>query len=131
MSKAVTRFIKYSTVGLSTFLLDLLLLYVLTDLLLFNYVVAAGLAFLLAVSVNYIFSRKYVFIGSLRGVSEGYWNFLLIVFVGLAVVMGGMYVLVALLGLNYFVSRIFLAALTGFWNYLMNLYVNCKVVGKH
>lgn len=131
MTPGIKRFIKYSSVGLSTFLFDLLLLYIFTDILLINSIVAAGLAFLIAVSVNYWLSRKYVFPGTLRGVKEGFGNFILIVLVGLAVVMGGMYVLVSALHFNYLSARIFTAALTGLWNYLMNLYVNFKVVGKH
>jgi putative flippase GtrA len=129
MSQALNRFIKYSSIGLATFLLDLLLLYILTDLLLVNYVAAAGVAFFIAVTINYGFSRKYVFKNTQRGVKEGYINFLLIVLVGSTVVMGGMYVLVTYLGFNYLISRVSVAAVTGFWNYLMNLFVNFKVAG--
>lgn len=129
--KAAERFAKYLAVGVSTFLLDLCLLYVLIDIFSVPTVYAAGVAFLVAVTVNYVISRKFVFVGTLRGVKAGYVNFLLIVLIGLAVVMGGMYVLTTMFGLGYLLSRALLAAMTGVWNYLMNLFVNFKVAGKH
>ncbi len=127
---AVIRFIKYSTVGAGTFLFDLALLYILTDILSIHYLYSAGVAFLIAVSLNFILSRKYVFKGSARSAEVSYINFILIALIGLGMVVGGMYVLVSVFFVSYVVARIFLAGLTGIWNYFMNLYVNFKVAGK-
>ena len=127
---AAIRFIKYSTVGFSTFLFDLVLLYVLIDVFDVHYLYSAGIAFLIAVSLNFIVSRKYVFKGSARSAKVSYVNFILIASIGLAMVVGGMYVLVSVLSVSYVVARVFVAGLTGIWNYLMNLYVNFKVAGK-
>jgi len=129
--QGVLRFAKYSVVGVTTFLLDLFVLFLLTDFLLVNYILASGIAFLIAVTLNYAISRKYIFKGTVRGVKQGYFNFLIIVLVGLLVVTFGMYFLVTMLGFNYLVSRFCIAAITGLWNYLMNLFVNFKVAGKH
>jgi putative flippase GtrA len=131
VSPTLKRFVTYSFVGASTFALDLLLLFILTDVAKVNYIAAAGGAFVVAISLNYFLSRTYVFKGSERTVQSGYVNFLGIAFVGLLLVMGGMYVLVSVLGFNYLVSRIGIAGLTGFWNYLINLFVNFDVAGKH
>lgn len=127
---AAIRFIKYSTVGAGTFLFDLALLYILTDVLHIHYLYSAGIAFLIAVSLNFILSRKYVFKGSARSTQVGYINFILIALIGLGMVVGGMYVLVSVFSVSYVVARVFLAGLTGIWNYLMNLYVNFKVAGR-
>lgn len=127
---AAKRFLKYSVVGISTFLLDLFLLFALTDVFAIHYLYSAGIAFLISISLNYRLSRRYVFKGSARDVSVGYINFILIALVGLGFVIGGMYVLVSVFSLSYFVSRICIAGVTGIWNYLMNLYVNFKVAGK-
>lgn len=131
MSPTIKRFFKYSSIGVSTFAFDLLLLYIFTDVAKINYIVAAGAAFVVAVSLNYFLSRKYVFKGSARAVRSGYVNFLSIALVGLLLVIGGMYVLVSVFGFNYLVSRIGIAGLTGFWNYLINLFINFDVAGKH
>jgi putative flippase GtrA len=131
MPPTIKRFIKYSSVGVSTFVFDLLLLYILTDFLDLHYITAAGAAFIVAISLNYFLSHKYVFKGSARTIQSGYINFLGIALIGLLLVMGGMYVMVSILGFNYIISRIGIAGLTGFWNYLINLFLNFNVAGKH
>lgn len=131
MSPTIRRFLKYTSVGVSTFAFDLLLLFILVDLFSFSQVYAAGAAFLIAVSFNYWISRRYVFKGTLRGVKAGYVNFLLIAVAGLLIVMGGMYVLTIHFDLQYLLARVITAGVTGFWNYLINLFVNFKVAGKH
>jgi len=125
------RFFRYSLVGGSTFLLDLALLFLLIDCLQIDYLRAAGVAFLVAVSINYVVSRTFVFPGTTRTLKQGYFNFIGIALLGLGLVVGGMFVVVEKLGVSYLVARILIAAVTGFWNYLMNLFVNFKVVGLH
>lgn len=127
---AAIRFFKYSTVGLGTFLFDLALLYVLTDIFSIHYLYSAGIAFLIAVSINFVISRRFVFKGSARSAKVGYLNFILIAVMGLGLVVGGMYVLVSVFSVSYVAARVFVAGLTGIWNYLMNLYVNFQVAGK-
>ncbi len=129
--RALIRFLTYASIGLSTFLFDLLLLYVLTDVFGVQYLFAAGVAFLIAVSANYLISRIYVFKGTERALGSGYINFLLIAGTGLAFVVGSMHVLVEVLGVHYLFARVSVAGITGLFNYLMNLYVNFKVAGKY
>jgi len=131
MHPAVRRFLKYASVGFSTFALDLALLYSLVEFFSVEHILAAGLAFSLAVSINYVLSRRYVFKGTLREVKTGYVNFIGIASAGLLMVTSGMYVMTYVLSYDYLVARIIVAIVTGFWNYLMNLYVNFKVAGKH
>ncbi len=131
MSPALQRFFKYTSVGVSTFLLDLALLFVLTDACNINYVLSAGISFLLAVSINYFLSRRFVFQGSVRDVQSGYFFFIGIALVGLLFVTVGMYLLVSVVGMYYLLARVLVAVFTGFWNYLMNLFFNFKVAGKH
>lgn len=131
MLRALQRLGKYSLVGGATFAFDLLLLFVLVDGFAVPPVVAAAAAFLLAVSINYVISRRWVFPGTLRSVHEGYAGFVLIALAGLLIVLGGMYLLTVYFSVNYLLARVTVAAITGFWNYLMNLYVNFKVAGKH
>lgn len=128
---AFHRFVKYTFVGITTFLFDLLLLWFFVEILTLDYLLSAGVAFIIAVTVNYILSRRYVFRGSLRSVGIGYVNFILIAGFGLLFVIVGMYILVKFFAFSYVGARIMVAAVTGFWNYLMNLYVNFKVAEKH
>jgi putative flippase GtrA len=129
--RSLQRFFKYALVGGSTFAFDLLLLTIFTGSLHWDPVWSAGIAFLIAVSINYLISRKFVFKGTLRSVHAGYGGFLLIGGCGLAIVTGGMYLLVNVLEWNFVISRVLIAFVTGTWNYLLNLYVNFRVAGKH
>ena len=130
-SPALQRFLKYSLIGGSTFAFDLLLLSILTELLYVNPVLASGAAFIVAVSINYWISRTFVFKGTGRDAASGYVYFLMIAGTGLVFVMGTMFVLVSVLGFHPLLSRVSVAAVTGFWNYLTNLYFNFKMAGKH
>lgn len=124
------RFLKYLSVGVSTFLFDLTLLFIFIDFLGMHHVVAAGVAFLIAVSCNFLISRRFVFKGTARPPGKSYAAFIVIAGSGLLFVSGLMYVSVDILGLHYLVSRVLIAGVVGMWNYLMNLYLNFKVVGK-
>ncbi len=127
---AVKRFARYSLVGGGTFLFDLVLLFLFTDYLGINYVIAAGVAFAIAVSINYFISRRFVFKGTQRTLGRGYVNFLMIAGGGITFVMLMMYVLVSIFNAPYLVARVMVAGVTGVFNYLLNLYVNFKVAGK-
>lgn len=131
MSRALVRFFKYFIVGVSTFLLDLLLLYVFTDLFQINYLISTAIAFVIAVSINYYFSRKFVFTKTLQKIDHGYYAFLLISGAGLFFVVILMALFVEKLSFNYLLSRVLVAGFVGIWNYLMNLYFNFRVAGKH
>ena len=131
MNKTITRFLKYFSIGFSTFLFDLLLLYLLTDFLHIHYIVSTGLAYAVAVSCNYYLSRKFVFSKTLRRVDHGYYAFMCISGAGLLFVVLLMSLLVGVLHFEYLLSRILVAGVVGIWNYLMNLFVNFKVAGKH
>lgn len=131
MPPALSRFVKYATVGTVTFALDLIALFLLVELFFAPYTYAAGGAFMVAVSINYMLSRKYVFVGSNRSVTVGYINFLAIAGVGVLFVVGGMYVLVTYFGLYYLVARVAVAFVTSLWNYSINLFFNFKVAGLH
>ena len=125
--RSLKRFVQYSLLGFGTFLLDILLLYVLKEYVGINYLIATAIGFIVGVSLNYVLSRKYVFHGSERSYRAGYGYFFLIAGVGLAFISVGMYVLVTVLSLNYLFSRVGIAALVGIWNYTMNLFFNFKV----
>lgn len=121
------RFLKYTLIGISTFGFDLLLLFLFADIFDINYLVSAGAAYIVAISINYLLSRHYVFAGTLRSAHTGYVIFISIACCGLLIVTGCMYVLVQAFGLDLFESRIIVAGVVGVWNYVMNLYVNFRV----
>ena len=129
--KAFSRFFKYSAVGGSTFLFDLGLLFLLTDIFHFNYILSAGGAFLIAVSINYFISRRLVFLGTKRPLQSGYAFFIVIAGIGALAVMALMALFVGVFHWPTLLSRVAIAGVVGIWNYLTNLYLNFKVAGEH
>lgn len=129
-ARGAHRFLKYSSVGVSTFVLDLALLFFFTDVLGVYYVLSAGIAFSIAISINYVLSRTHVFSETTRALESGYVLFFLIAGAGLIAVLGLMYLAVDVLGFGYIISRIVIAGFVGFWTYGMNVYVNFNVAGK-
>lgn len=131
MRKTLKRFFKYSAVGFSTFILDLVLLYILTSFLSINYLIGTAIAFIIAVSLNYVLSRKYVFRKTTEKINISYLRFVSIAIFGLLIIVSSMFISVEIYNNNYIVSRVIIACVVGFLNYLFNLHLNFKVVNNH
>lgn len=131
MKKGLIRFFKYALVGGSTFAFDLLILWAMTELLSIPYYVSTPLAFVIAVSLNYLLSRQHVFVGTERGFHTGYAYFIGFAFSGAFLITSFVTLLVVLFSLNYLVARVLVACVVGIANYLFNLHFNFKVAGKH
>ncbi len=130
-SPALNRFLRYTLVGGGTFGFDLILLYVVTEYLGVPYYIATAGAFLVAVSINYFISRRFVFKGTERGMHSGYLYFILIALAGAAITTTGVMLLVTYGGLYYMIARVLVAFVVGTINYLSNLFFNFRVVGMH
>ena len=131
LSPTVRRFLRYILVGGSTFAFDLLLLYVVTTYLGAPYYLATPGAFLVAVSINYLISRRFVFRGTERGHALGYAYFIGMALIGAGITTLGVATLVTHAGLYFLYARIATACVVGIGNYLFNLFHNFKVVGRH
>lgn len=129
--KALVRFLRYTLVGGSTFLFDLLLLFVVTTYAGVPYYLATPGAFLIAVSLNYLISRRFVFRGTTRRHRVGYSVFIGIAVLGALLTTLGVTLFVTYAGLHFLVARVLTALVVGMGNYLFNLFFNFKVVGLH
>lgn len=130
-SPALHRFLRYALVGGGTFGFDLILLYVVTEYFGVPYYLATAGAFLIAVSMNYFISRRFVFKGTERSLHRGYAYFITIALLGAALTTAGVALLVTYAGLYYMVARVLVAFVVGTINYLSNLFFNFRVVGMH
>jgi putative flippase GtrA len=129
--KALLRFLRYTLVGGSTFLFDLLLLFAVTTYAGVPYYLATPGAFLIAVSLNYLISRRFVFRGTERGHTVGYSVFIGIAVLGALFTTLGVTLFVTYAGLHFLVALVLTALVVGMGNYLFNLFFNFKVVGRH
>ena len=128
---SLVRFSRYFAIGASTFLLDLAMLYVAVSMLSIALYVATPCSFLIAVSINYAFSRHIVFSKTNRTWNEGYTLFIVAALLGAVVTTSVVTTLVTYAGFYYLVARVIAAGIVGMGNYLFNLYFNFKVAGKH
>lgn len=131
MIRAVKRFLQYSSVGFSTFLFDLLIVFLLTHFFNVQYLWAVGIGFLIGVSLNYLISRVWVFKGTKRTLHHGYLYFIGGATLSLSAILLFVGLLVGTLGVPLLVARIFVSGVVGCGSYLFNLYINFKVAGTH
>lgn len=127
----IVRFLKYVAVGGGTFGFDLILMWLFIKLAGMPYPVAIYTAFFIAVSINYLLSRHFVFRGSGRSVEVGYVNMLGAAAVGAFITMSLTVGVVKVTDLEALAARLPVAAMVGIGNYLFNLYINFRVAGRH
>lgn len=125
------RFLRYSVIGVTTFAFDLFLLFLLIDHFHMHYLPATALAFLIAISLNFMLSRYTVFHKTERHVVHSYLFFVSFAVLSVILITGLMHLLVSVFELHYAPSRIVIAGCVGVLNYIMNLKVTFDVAGKH
>ena len=123
------RGIRYTVVGFATFFIDLALLFFLIDAVGMNIFVSTALAFIIALSLNFAFSRRFVFPHSERSRSKSYAYFMAFALFGMILTVFLMWVLVTFTILHFTISRTIVAIIVGFGNYYVNLFLNFKVAG--
>lgn len=121
------RFLRYIVIGVSTFALDFCILYLLTSGLGIPYFISTPIAFLIGVSVNYPFSRKYAFTGTRRPWKSGYVYYMTTAILAAILTAVLVVVLVEYLELYYLLARVIVAALVGVLGYFFNYYVNFRL----
>jgi putative flippase GtrA len=97
----------------------------------FPYLFATAIAFLMAVSVNYVISRKFVFHRTVTTHKKGYSSFIGVALASALFIVMAMYVLVDVLGAHYLLARTLVSSFVGAGKYSYHLYVTFKVSGKH
>lgn len=124
MKRALRRFTRYSLIGGGTFGLDLLGLLVLHNGFGFSPGFAAGLSFLVFISINYALSYVYVFPRGRRSPAATYTLFITAAIAGAFLTGHGVALVHNTFGFELYTSRILVAPFIGTLNYLFNLYVN-------
>ena len=117
-----------TVVSCAVFVLGLCVLYTLVDGLGFPEVPAAGIGFLVANSLHYVFGRAWIFRGTERKLASGYVLFLLNSSLGLAVTMVLYALLLAYTPLDYLVARVIVSVFAGLVVFLLNAVLNFRRV---
>lgn len=117
------QFFRYTLVGGLAFVVDLGLLFVLTEYAHWYYLVSATLSFLAGLLVNYVLSTQWIFKSSkIRNKKIEFILFGLIGVIGLGLNNVLLYFFTDLIGLYYILSKLITAVLVYAWNFLGRRY---------
>jgi glycosyltransferase involved in cell wall biosynthesis/putative flippase GtrA len=117
------QFIKFAISGGTAFSVDLLLLFLLTDILKIWYIYSASLAFMAAFFISFYLQKFWTFRDASKKV---YKQMLVFFFTGAANVMinaGGMYLIVDKLGIKYLFAQTIMTALLSICSFLIYRFV--------
>lgn len=123
---SLRRFLRYTFSGGTSTLIDLFLLWFLTDVAGLFYLISASVSFIMAISINYQVNHFWGFRETRREFLKGYLLFFSFGIMGLGLTISLMAIFVEYFEINYLVSRILIALFIGFWNYVMNVNITFK-----
>mgnify|MGYP001067556874 FL=1 len=123
MERLLIYLFSYTLVGGLAFVVDLVLLFVLTEYAHWHYLVSATLSFLAGLLVNYILSTQWIFRSSkIKNKKIEFILFGLIGVIGLGLNNVLLYFFTDLIGLYYMLSKLITAVLVYAWNFLGRRY---------
>ncbi len=119
-------FIRNAAASTVSFLLDLLLIWIMVESLgIFN-MVAVAAAFIVANAFHYLIARIWIFRGSERGKLAGYFYFLSNALVGLVVILGTFALLTEVFGVSYIIARVIASLCAGTLVFVLNATLNFR-----
>jgi putative flippase GtrA len=111
-----------------SFVFDLALLWALVQYFDMDKILAATLAFLVAITLHYILCRIWVFRGTERAVASGYVYFLINAGVGLVLTIALFAAFMEVPGLHYMAARVIASVFAGLAVFLLNAILNFRSI---
>lgn len=118
---------QYTTVGVATYVLDILLIYVFKNYLGLSDAAAVGFGFFIAVTLNFLVSYYWVFRGTVRTKRAGYVYFCTLAIVGLLVIIPSTLYVRDFMQIDIYYARTIVATLVGIVAFLINVFFNFKM----
>ncbi len=116
-SKVWLQLFRYAFVGGLAFVADYGSLYLLVHYAGLHHLLAAAIAFLLGLFINWQLSTSWVFAGKGRNDIQGFALFAVIGIIGLALNEGIMYIGTDIAGLHYMISKLLSTLIVFLWNF--------------
>ncbi len=116
-SPAALEILRFLIAGGSCFILELAVLYILTEFVGFNYLISAAVAFTLAVAINYFLCAYWVFATKNRSITTKF-IFIATSVIGLGINQLCMWLFVEFCGIYYMLAKIFATAIVTIWNFI-------------
>lgn len=118
--KTYKNFPIFFAIGGACALLDLGLLYLLTDRLGIWYLFSGMLSFLVTATLNFALNKRFTFHNDSPEYRRQYSKFILVAIMGLAINTMILFLCTSVLGVWYMASRVVASLTAMVWNYLMN-----------
>ncbi len=126
--RVAAMLVRNTIVSCLAFAFDLAMLLALVRFLDMHYLIAATLAFIVAVSIHYAFARAWIFPGSERALKSGYAYFFVNAGIGLAITIALYAAFVELIGIHYIVARVVVSVIAGLAVFLLNAVLHFRSV---
>jgi putative flippase GtrA len=114
-----------TVVSVLVFSVGLAVMWLLVERFAMDKLLAAGLSFMLANSIHYMFGQSWIYRGTERGLATGYAYFLGNALVGLAVTLAGFSLFLAM-GAHYLLARVIASVFAGLAMFVLNAVLNFR-----
>lgn len=125
--KNIGQFLRYCVVGATGTLLDLGVLALLVEFAHFDILYAATIAFLVAVTNNFLLNKFWTFNSPSKNYRKLYVKFLLVSTVGLLITLACMYLFTQILLIWYVTAKIITSGIVMVWNFLGNKFWTFRI----
>ena len=120
------QMLRYAIVGGAGAVIDLALLFILTEFFNFYYLLSTTLAFIFSALLNFYFNRRWTFKSS-GNAQRQLLIFSFVAISGVLINAGIMYVLVELFYVYYMLAKVASIAIVTIWNFMWNKYLTFRV----
>lgn len=128
LARLYTRGWKYAAVGVSTFILDIGILYALIEHNFIPYWLAVAIAFMIGLSINFYICYHWVYSGTEREFFHGYFYFVSLAMLGVVIITTGTTLMVELFDLPLLLARTIVGAVAGVIGFFINTFFNFRLL---
>jgi len=131
LKKFAFRFIAFNGIGICAFIIDIVLLTLLTEYFKVYYLTSAALAFIIATTFHYLVVRRIAFKSTSRPLAQGYAYFIIIAIINLILTILILKFSVEIIGLHYLIARPLVSVFIGLWNFIISTKLTFKTPLYH
>lgn len=118
MNKLIKQILKFGVVGGIAFVIDYVLLYILTEFVGIHYLISSIISFTVSVIFNYILSIKWVFDVKKKQGTKEFIIFIILSVIGLLINSLIMYLMVDILKIHYMISKLVSTFIVMVYNFI-------------